>query len=287
MPAKSFYYGAHSEVDLNNIKKSIEQIELMGGNIVQIFVTEHCKRGVTHISDKQLKNIKKILKKKNMKLVIHSSYMLNFARIPLDLSKSWWIKNLIDELKYASRMGAMGCVIHLGKHMELTKKMATEHMLESLVHVIKNTPKDVKIIIETSSGQGTELCYKLDEFKSFYEMFPSRYRKRIGICIDSCHVFAAGYDLRTKKNVIDFFNYFSKLINFKNVVLFHLNDSKKGLGSRVDRHEVLGKGKIGVEGIIQIIIMCYKLNIPIILETPRTNHKPEIKLIKKIITYNK
>lgn len=307
MQYNSYYYGAHIEVNLDNIIESIINIEKMGGNIVQIFLTKPLHKGISYISEKQLNDVKKMLIKKNMKMVIHSSYMLNFARIPLGISKftislsrnsffntlarktklnekiSWWIKNLIDELNYASKMGAMGCVIHLGKHLELTKKMALENMLESLIYVIKNTPSDVLLIIETSSGQGTELCYKLDELKYFYEMFPIRYKKRIGICIDSCHVFAAGYDLRTRKNVLNFFNTFSKLINLENIVLFHLNDSKKELGSRKDRHELLGKGYIGKEGIIQIIKTCYKLNIPIILETPRIDFKPEIKLIKKVI----
>jgi deoxyribonuclease-4 len=307
MTNKHFYYGAHIEVNLDNIIESIINVEKMGGNIVQIFLTKPLHKGVTNISDKQLNNVKKMLVKKNMKMVIHSSYMLNFARIPLGISKftislsrnsffntlsrntksnvkiSWWIKNLIDELNYASKMGAIGCVIHLGKHLELTKKMAIENMLESLIYVIENTPSNILLIIETSSGQGTELCYKLNKFKYFYEMFPIKYRKRIGICIDSCHVFAAGYDLRTRENVINFFDVFSKMIDLKKVVLFHLNDSKKELGSRVDRHEILGKGHIGTEGLIQIIKICYKLNIPIILETPRIDFTSELKLIKKVI----
>ena len=156
-------------------------------------------------------------------------------------------------------------------------------MLESLTYVIDNMPNNVKLIIETSSGQGSELCYKLEDLKYFYEMFQPKYRKRIGLCIDSCHIFAAGYDLRTSKKVIKFFSYLSKLINLDKILLFHLNDSKKELGSKKDRHEKLGKGYIGLEGITQIIKICYKLNIPIILETPRLNHTPEIKFIKKII----
>lgn len=304
-----FYYGAHVSVDLNNIINSIKEVENIGGNICQIFLTKPLHKGVSEISDKQLSTVKKYLTQKNLKLVIHSSYMLNFARIPLGLSRSifvahkksysldkiytlernknkisWWVQNLIDEMKYASKMGAIGCVIHLGKHLELTKKMAMENMLESLIFVIDNTPNNVKLIIETSSGQGTELCYELEDFKYFYEMFQPKYRKRIGICIDSCHVFAAGYDLRTKENVHDFFKKFNSLINIKNVILVQLNDSKKELGSRIDRHDSIGYGKIGLTGLSEFIKACYKLKIPIVLETPTNNYKKEIDLIKKIIS---
>jgi len=282
------YCGAHISTINGDIIKSIKEIEKYGGNMCQIFVTKHLHRNVTKITTEKLKEINKYIKKNKFKLVIHSSYMLNFAKIPIlhnnDNKKkiSWWVINLINEMKYASLMGAIGCVIHLGKHLDLTKKMALDNMLQSFTYVINNTPTNVLLIIETSSGQGTELCFKLENLQKFYNMFSTKLKKRIGFCIDSCHIFAAGYDITTKNNITKYFNKFDKLIGINKISLIHLNDSKKKLNSRVDRHEAIGKGKIGLNGLTHFVKYCFTLNLPIILETPKQNYKIEINLIKNM-----
>jgi deoxyribonuclease-4 len=219
-----------------------------------------------------------------MKLIIHSPYSLNFARIPVINHKtSWWIKYLINEMHYASKMGAIGCVIHMGKQLELTKKMAIENMFESLTYVINNTPKNVKLILETSSGQGTELLYNLKDLKYFYDMFSIKLKKRIKICIDTCHVFVAGYNLSKPNNVKQFFKFINKLFNIKNIILIQFNDAVYHYGSKMDRHAPIGKGKIGINGLSIFAKLAYKYNIPIVLETPSKNYKKEILLIKKIL----
>ena len=160
-------------------------------------------------------------------------------------------------------------------------------MKKSFEYIIDNTPSNSFIILETAAGQGTELGYDLEEFAALYNSFSDKYKSRIKICIDTCHVFVAGYDLSSKKMVKAFFTKFNKLIGVKHVVLLHLNDSKPELGKRVDRHENIGKGKIGLTGLTEVIKYAKKKGIPMILETPAvkksTDVKNEIDIIKKII----
>jgi deoxyribonuclease-4 len=275
------YYGAHISIDLNNIVKSIN---LYGGNICQIFLTEPTKKIAPNISDQQINELIKYIKLNKIKIVIHSPYTLNFARIPLGIfdssNISWWIKNLIDELNFGKKIGALGCVIHFGKYMELGKKVGMKNMYDSLMFVLQKV-NDINIILETSSGQGTELCYRLEDFKNFYDMFSNKIKKRLRICIDTCHIFVAGYDIRNKKGVYDYFKLFNKLIGIKYICLVHLNDAKNDLGSKIDRHEKLGKGYIGLDGLKYFVKICNKFKIPIILETPQQNYTSEIKLIQK------
>lgn len=281
-----FYFGTHMAVDLDNIIQSIKDVEKIGGNICQIFVTKPLHKNVSFISDNQLFDVKKYLIENKLKLVIHSSYMLNFARVPfLNNKPNWAINNLINELVYASKLGAIGCVIHFGKHLEFSREVGLENMYRSLSYVIKKMPKNVLIILETSSGQGTELGYDIEEFYKLYNMFNKKEKERLGICIDTCHIFAAGYDIRREKQVKKFFELFFKYFSLDKIVLCHLNDSKKGLGEKKDRHESIGLGKIGWEGLRTFIEICYKYKIPIILETPSINYKKEINLIKETINH--
>lgn len=278
-----YYYGGHMGIDFNNIISSLKEIKKMGGNFCQFFITKHLHKNVSKISDNQFNSIKKYLLKNNMKLVIHSSYMLNFANeFNLPPKKiSWWINNLINEMKYASKMGAIGCIIHLGKHKELKPERGILNMYKSLKYVINNTPFDIKLIIETSCGQGTELCYKIPDLIYFYNLFSSKEKQKIGFCIDTCHIFAAGYKINTNIGILNFFKEIKQILD--KVVLFHLNDSKNKVESHLDRHEILGKGFIGLENLQIIIKKCYELGIPLILETPSTDYTDEINFIKNVI----
>jgi deoxyribonuclease-4 len=280
------YCGAHTGVNINNILDTIMSIESSGVNVCQILITEYMHKNVSSklLNDTtQFKLIKKYLHNNDIKLFIHSSFMLNFARISIKHT-SWWITNLINEMICASKMGAIGCIVHMGKHLELSKRIAIDNMYRSLLYVLENTPKNVKLILETPCGQGTELCYKLEDLRDFFEMFPDK--DRIKFCIDTCHIFVAGYDIRTKRNVLRFFEKINNTIKLENVCVVHLNDSKNDLGSKIDRHEIIGKGYIGMNGLSEFVKICYSLGIPIILETPTNNHTNEINIIKKIIQAN-
>ena len=121
-------------------------------------------------------------------------------------------------------------------------------MFSSILYILNQTEKykDVYFIIETSSGQGSETLTKLEDLAHFINKFKNtKYENRIKLCIDTCHIFAAGYDIRDKNKFNEFIKLFDKLIGLDKVILVHLNDSKEDLNSHKDRHESIGKGKIG------------------------------------------
>jgi deoxyribonuclease-4 len=283
-----YYYGSHIST-YKGIPNSIKEMKKLGGNFLQIFITNPIGSGIKKITNKELKEINDLLIQNDMKIVIHSPYILNFAK-PFD-DKSWWINVLIRELKITSKFNSYGSVLHLGKekykeqfeYIDLKKSDGYDNMYKSIKYVLDNTPDNSKIILETSSGQGSEMGYKLDDFANkLYNKFSKKYKKRLGICLDTCHMFAAGYDLTTNNNIKKLFKKIDNLFGIHNIWLIHLNDSKYDLGSKLDRHASLGEGKIGKKSLKYIIKIAYKLNIPIILETP-SNPMEEIQYIKKII----
>ena len=248
--------------DIINARQYYKNITLM-----QIFVS-----ATINYNDKKYKHVIKYLKKKKIKIVVHGSYAINLAKRWTD--SNWWIQQFIGEIEGSAQLGAFGIVIHLGKQLELTTSEALNNMYTSLlyIHHKTRTLQKIKILIETSSGQGTEILTQIQEFcrfmKKFYTHPDEKVRDRFGICIDTCHVFAAGNDIRTKQDMNVFFKYIHHSVGIDKIKLCHINDSKKGLGERVDRHMNIGKGYLGKTAIRRIIKFMKKKEIPIVLETP-------------------
>ena len=240
-----------------------------GATIVQLFM-----------SNKKENDFKINLDKYNLKSVIHISYSINLAKEWDEYS--WWIIQFIKEIEFAHKINALYVVVHLGKQMELTKEEAYNNMYTALLYVHEETKQylNIKILLETSTGQGSELCFKLNDFAHFFKKMSKHPNKeiknRFGICLDTCHIFAAGYNIKNKNNIIIFLDTFEEMIGIKNIKLIHLNDSKNDVGSLLDRHESINKGYIG-KGLIYIIRFFKKFNVPIILETPNDSYKQEIK----------
>lgn len=295
-----FYYGCHMPI-AHNIEHAIIGINKMGGNCLQVFVSSPMSGQVSEKSYKYyLENgphIKKMLSDYGSKLFIHSPYTFNFAKNPVknnDWSSCYWVKSYCKELEIAHNIGAVGCVIHVGKSLDIDVDEASDNMYNSLSYVIAHihdNKLDSVIILETGAGQGSEMFItsdnSLDNFANFYNRFTKKQKKYIKLCVDTCHIFSAGYNINNSKNCIKFFNEFETKIGLDSLVLIHLNDSKREYNARVDRHANLGQGLIGLNGIGTFIIMSYMLNIPLILETPEADPKQiiaikEIEMIKQL-----
>jgi deoxyribonuclease-4 len=227
--------------------------------------------------------MKDTLQKYKVSMIIHAPYVLNFAREFTE--NSWWIKTLLNELNYANQIGAKGSVIHFGKYLHLDKDDAISNMVNSLKYVIEYIKNmNVVIYLETSCGQGSELGFKIKEFAEIYNQFTTIEKEKIKICIDTCHIFVAGYDIRKKEGFDKFIEQFNNLIGLQYIKLIHLNDSNKELESHVDRHDLIGKGFIGLEGLEYIYTWAIQNDIDIILETGGENKEiPRLKNINKII----
>lgn len=257
--------GAHISSGLNDVYEGIKELNNYGGQSVQLFVSNNNKYKPVY------EKFKKFADKNNITIIVHASYTINLAREHETYPSN--IHQFIAEIKIAYELGAKYIVVHMGKSINLSKEEAYNNMYISLLDVHMQTIKyPIKILLETSTGQGSEICYKLEEFAYFFNKLCKNKNKniseRFGICIDTCHIFAAGYDLRDKKSIISYLEAFEELIGVRYINLVHLNDSKKDIGSNIDRHENIGKGYIGTKGLYFFAKKIIELNIPIILETP-------------------
>lgn len=273
-------YGIHINSNPKNILN--ELIKYKDLKCIQLFLNLNNRYNEEYIK------FKNISSKNKQNLIIHISYTINIAQIWNE--HSWWITQCIIEIKKAHELNAQYVVLHLGKSLDLDMNIALNNMYSALLY-ISNNIKDfnIKILLETSSGQGSEMCIKLDDLSRFINKLLNNKNKHIsekfGICIDTCHIYNAGYNLDNKKEIEKYLNEFDEKIGIKNIKLIHLNNSKTELNSKIDRHENLEYGKIKLEGIKHIIKFASKLQIPLILETPYIHIDKDINIIKEF--YNK
>ena len=283
----SLYLGSHMSIS-KGLKKAVLEAEKNGSNALQIFAkSPQSTRYKCKFTDDELAEVRLMLSQKNMQLVIHSSYMLNFAKPPADVE--WAVDSLVEDMTVMGKLDGIGCVIHMGKQCKMpSEDECLANKIASLTKAIDRSPINATLILETSARQGTEMCADIDKLGKLYNMFPEEYKERIGFCVDTCHIFAAGYDSRTEQAVEQFLDLWDKQIGLENIVLIHMNDSKDVCGAKKDRHESIGVGEIGKEnldGFKAWIDFAKDNEIPVILETPGTTPVvDEIKMIKSWIT---
>lgn len=271
--------GIHIGSDISEIINNAKNAKNQGNTIVQFYVNKFSKK-----ADDVYLNLSKYLKESNLKCVVHSSYTINLAR-NWDFH-SWWIKQLILEIKTAHLLGAIGVVVHMGKQLDLSTNIALNNMYTALEYVLDKTKEyNVRILLETSSGQGSEMFYNLEELSQFIKKIYKleKYIDKFGICIDTCHIFSAGYDVRGESKIVSFFETFDKIIGLEKIKLVHLNDTKNELGSRIDRHENYTQGKIGLDSIKKLAVFFSKIGVPIILETPEEKINDDLQNLLKIL----
>lgn len=262
MEINKLMVGAHASIGMG-LDKALQSINAMGGNSVQIFLKSPRSRHSKPLDEDNAKLAKKYLEENNMFLVGHCSYLLNFAK---DYEKdSWPVDSLIDDMDRIEKCGGVGVVLHIGKYLDMEKEVAFANIKKAVSYVIANTK--TKVIFENTAGQGTEIGFRFEELKEIYDMFSDDEKKRIGFCLDTCHSFAAGYDLSNGEGVKNWFEIFDEYFGWDKVVCIHFNDAKKECGSRVDRHQDIGKGFIGENGLKQVAQLAKNTNKPLILET--------------------
>lgn len=194
----------------------------------------------------------------------HDSYLINLASPESELrNKS--IAAFIDEMERCSQLGIKDLVMHPGAHVGQGAEAGLATLIESFQTIFDQAPVDVRVLVENTAGQGTCLGASFAELAEILARLPQR---NVGICFDTCHAFAAGYDLTSAENYAQVMAEFDRLIGIERLSLFHLNDSKKPLGSRVDRHDHVGRGLIGPEGFAALMRDQRFAAIPKIIETP-------------------
>lgn len=236
-------------------------------NFYQIFLSNPQSYNAIAFDKSTLNEFKLLLEKNDIKVVIHSQYLINFCNETNSEKYKKSVKCLIDDIKAANLIGAIGVVVHMGRACELDKSTAFNNYVTGIKKVLSQVSKGV-IILETGAGIKSEICSSLFGLYRLFNSFTTKEKERIKICIDTCHVFSYGYNLNDTEYVSYFCNMIETLFSWKNIACIHLNDSKKELNSKKDRHQDIGKGYVGENGLKEFTKICLSNAIPIVLETP-------------------
>jgi deoxyribonuclease-4 len=197
----------------------------------------------------------------------HDSYLINLAS-PDDAVYRRSIEAFVGEVKRAERLGLSYLVTHPGAHMGAGDETGLTRVARALDETHARCPNfKVRVLLEATAGQGTCLGHRFEHLGSIIKQVKEK--KRLGVCVDTCHIFAAGYELAPREKYDATWREFDRQVGIKRLKLFHLNDSKKALGSRVDRHEHLGRGCLGLEPFRLIVNDPRFASLPMILETPK------------------
>ena len=206
----------------------------------------------------------------------HMPYLPNLAT-PKDDAFEKSVNTLISEVERCAQLGIPYLVTHLGSHLGTGEESGIKKLVEGLTKAGK-TKNDVMILLENTAGQKNSVG---SDFKQLGEIFKQlKPEKKFGVCLDTCHAFVAGYDLRTADKVKETFKQFNKHVGIENLKILHLNDARGEIGCNLDRHYHLGLGGIGEEGITSVVKFANKKKIPIILETPIDDDRDDFENVK-------
>jgi len=276
------FVGAHVSAS-GGVENAPLNAQAIGARAFALFTKNQRQWHAKPLSEESIEAFKRNLKASGIKpkhVLPHDSYLINLGHPEKDgLKKSR--DAFLDEMQRCEQLGLKLLNFHPGAHLgQISEEASLDRVAESINHILEKTT-GVTAVIENTAGQGTTLGHRFEHLAHIIDKVEDK--KRVGVCLDTCHTFTAGYDLRTAEACEQTFKLFGKLVGFNYLHGMHLNDSKPDLGSRVDRHESLGKGKLGLEVFRYIMNDKRFDDIPLILETIDSDiWDKEIKMLYKM-----
>ena len=260
--------GVHVSIS-GGMYRAIERGMELGINAMQVFLKNSNQWEAKPYTEDDIQRFTSLRAGSGVqKIFAHAGYLINLAGSGEMLEKS--VKAMADEMKRAALLDIEYIVIHPGNHMGAGESEGIKGIAESLDRSFSlSGTRGVKLLLETTAGQGTSVGHRFGHLAEIMEL--SENRESLDICLDTCHVFASGYDISVEKEYRKVMSQFDSILGLKRLKLIHLNDSKKGAGSRVDRHEHIGMGLMGDRGLIFILNDPKLRSVPLILETPKTD----------------
>ena len=202
---------------------------------------------------------------KPFQILPHDSYLINLGhpgKEPLEKSRA----SFLDEMQRCEQLGLDRLNFHPGSHLKTISEEECLRRIAESINIVLDKTKGVTAVIENTAGQGTNMGYKFEQIRFMIDNVNDK--SRVGVCIDTCHAYTSGYNIKSPEGYAETFNMFDKIIGFKYLRGMHINDSKKELATRVDRHDNIGKGYLG-EDVFRMLMNDGRLdNMPLILETP-------------------
>lgn len=257
--------GRHLSIS-GGIDKAIDETMKINANSVQIFTKSPRSWKKKTITEEEINKTKEKIKEYDIKgFVVHSSYLVNLATPNNELYKKSK-QELKEDYQQAGLLGADYYVVHPGNFVKSSKEEGIKRIISAIKEVLNEVDSNTKLLIENTAGAGTEIGSNFDELKVILDGVDNY--NRMGMCLDLCHLFAAGYDISCKEGIEKIIEEIEDKIGLKNLKLIHLNDSKFALGTTKDRHAHIGEGEIGLKN-FEIIINHAKLKDKLfIIETP-------------------
>jgi deoxyribonuclease-4 len=259
--------GAHMSI-AGGVHLALERGLEIGCNSVQLFVKNNNQWKARRLTEEEITLFKEEKRAFRPDFILaHSSYLVNLASPdPKLLAKSR--RSLLEEMKRSETLGIPYMVLHPGSHRGSGEERGIRTIADSLNLLLAQTHGfTLKILLETTAGQGNTIGHTFEQLAGIISQVEDD--NRIGICFDTCHAFAAGYDLRSRGAYEKTFRSFKKILGLERLKAFHLNDSLKGLGSRIDRHTHIGRGKLGTAAFSLLVNDPRFEGLPMVLETPK------------------
>lgn len=260
------YIGAHVSIAGGMFNAPINATQI-GAKAFAMFTKNQRQWQASPLTEEEIKQFKIELQKSGIapKYVLpHDSYLINLGS-PDAVARERSQAAFVDEIKRCLQLGLMQLNFHPGNHLNLISEGECLNLIAASINFALAQTQGITLIIENTSGQGSTVGYKFEHLATLIDLVNDK--SRVGVCIDTCHLFASGYDIRERKSYNETWNAFEKIIGFQYLRAMHINDALSELGSKVDRHQSIGAGKIGCEAFKMLMQDERMDEIPLILET--------------------
>jgi deoxyribonuclease-4 len=265
------YLGAHMSI-AGGLHLAVDRAVAAGCGVVQIFTRNANQWRGKPVGEADAALFREKFAASGLhEVVSHDIYLINLAAPPGE-TRDKSLAAFRDELETCARLGIAKVVMHPGSHLSDSPDIGLERVVAAFDQLFGEVPQfEGRVLIETTAGQGTNLGRTFEELAAIIN--GSKYPGKFAVCFDTCHTYAAGYDTATPEGYADTMAQFDRLIGLERLQCFHFNDSKKGLGSRVDRHEHIGQGALGLNPFRYILNDPRFSRVPKILETPKGDNE--------------
>ncbi len=266
MPAKpASLLGAHTSI-AGGTHEAPPRAAAIGATAMQVFTKMASRWAERECDADECAQFSAALTKTDVSVVVaHDSYLINLAS-PDAALRTRSIESFVGELRRIEVLGFRGVVSHPGNYMD-DRASGLARNADAITEALDRVPGKAMVLLETTAGTGTSLGATFEELAEIIRRVPAPHRKRLGVCVDTCHIFSAGYDLRDGYE--DVWARFADIIGMSRLRMMHLNDSKTPLASRRDRHELIGEGSLGEEPFRRIMTDARFAKVPKVIETPK------------------
>jgi deoxyribonuclease-4 len=259
--------GAHLSI-AGGLPRAVDRAEASRCDALQIFTKSAGQWRARVLPDEEIARFRSRVDEAGVHPVVaHNSYLINLAAADPAL-RAQSLEALGEEFDRAEALGLHGLVMHPGSYTTGTEAGGLQLIADGLARLLRSRPRArAKILLEHTAGQGTNLGHRFEHLRAIIDRLEGS--PRVGVCLDTCHLLSAGYDIGTPEGYQRTFDLFDRLVGLDRIEAFHLNDSKKPCGSRVDRHEHIGKGCLGLEPFRMLLNDRRFAGLPMLLETPK------------------